>query len=207
MTDDELDQRLRQSILADDVDASHVERAVRNQIAPRPRHVRGWAVAAAAVVAMVLSAVFSHSTFVREERTPPVCVAAAQDHQREIVKGEPRRWLKDVSAIQSLAAKQGVPAIAIAGLSTTGYRLERGRLCFLQNQIFLHLVYTKDGDEFSVYLRPHSTEPLFTPSVSGAEVGAENVAYFETQRVTAVFVSHKPDGDVEAFADAAAKIL
>ena len=39
---------------------------------------------------------------------PPICVAAVQDHEREIVKGEPRRWLTDLSAVDSLAEKQGV---------------------------------------------------------------------------------------------------
>lgn len=207
MTDDELDQRLRESILSDDVDASRIEHAVRDQIAPRPRHVRGWAVAAAAVIAMVLSAVFSHRTFIKEERIPQVCVAAAQDHQREIVKGDPRTWRTDVSAIQSLAVKQGVPASAIAALASTGYALRRGRLCFLNKQIFLHLVFSKDGEEFSVYLRPHGTEPSFTPSVNGAEVGSEDVAFFETTRVTAVFVSHRPGANAGAFARAAAKLL
>ena len=64
-------------------------------------------------------------------------------------------WLTDLPAIQSLAAKQGVPAAAIAALGTTGYRLERARLCLLKKQIFLHLVYSKRRlTKYSVYLRP-----------------------------------------------------
>jgi hypothetical protein len=77
--------------------------------------------------------------------------------------------------------------------------LERGRLCFLQKQIFLHLVYTKDGSELSVYLRPPSG--LFNDSVRGEET----LAYFETDRVTAVFVSR--GADALAFARAAATVL
>ena len=196
MSDDELDQRVRAAVLSDQVDPSRVELAVRNRI--RQRHVPGWAIAAAAVIAMVAASTLSYKAFVKEQ-TPPICIAAAQDHQREIVKGEPRPWLSDRSAVQSLAETQGVPASAIAALDTTGYRLERGRLCFLKKQIFLHLVYTKDGSELSVYLRPPSG--LFDDSVRGDKT----VAYFETNRVTAVFVSH--GADVLAFARAGARVL
>ena len=115
------------------------------------------------------------------------------------MNGEPRRWLSDVNAIQSLAQKQGVPASAISALATTGYRLERARLCFLKKQIFLHLVYTKDGSEYSVYLRPPSG--LFEGSVRGEGP----LAYFETNRVTAVFVGH--GADAMAFARAGARVL
>jgi hypothetical protein len=190
MTDDELDQCVRASILAEEMDTSRVAAAVRNQIR-RPRRVALWALAAAAAAGIALAAFLW-------PQIPPICVAAAQDHEREIVHGEPRRWLTDLSAIDSLAEKQGVPASAIAALGTTGYRLERGRLCFLKKQIFLHLVYTKDGSQYSVYLRPRSDEASFSSSVRG---GA-NLAYFETNHVTAVFVSHARSADAQAFARA-----
>ena len=101
MTDDELDQRLRDSILSEEIDTSRVELAVRNQIRTNPRHVPGWAVAAAALIAMVLAGGLSYRMF-RKEQTPPICLAAAQDHEREIVNGEARPWLSDMPAIESL---------------------------------------------------------------------------------------------------------
>ena len=185
MTDDELDQRVRESILAEPIDTSRVAVAVRNQIRRR-RHTARWACVAIAA-GIALAAFFW-------PRTPPVCVAAAQDHQHEIVRGEPRRWLTDPAAIESLAEKQGVPAAAISALGTTGYRLERARLCFLKKQIFLHLVYTKDGSQYSVYLRPPSNEASFSDAVRGNA----KLAYFETSHLTAVFVSQT--ADAEAFA-------
>ena len=191
MTDDELDQRLRASILAEEVDTSRVVAAVRNQTR-KPRRVALWALATAAAASIALAAFLW-------PQIPPICVAAAQDHEREIVKGEPRRWLTVLSAIDALAEKQGVPASAIAALGTTGYRLERARLCFLKKQIFLHLVYTKDGSQYSVYLRPRTDEASFSNSVRGAE----NLAYFETNRVTAVFVSH--GANAQAFARVSAR--
>ncbi len=103
MTDGELDQRLRDSILSEEVDTSRLAAAVRRQIQPQPRHVPGWAVAAAALIATLLAAGFSYRTFLKQQQIPQLCIAAAQDHQREIVKGEPRRWLTDIAAIDSLA--------------------------------------------------------------------------------------------------------
>lgn len=200
MTDDELDRRLRESILSEPLDTSRVAAAVRGQIAPRAHTVPGWAVAAAALIVTMLATMFSYREF-RQEQIPAVCSAAIQDHQREIVNGEPRQWLTDLSAIQALAQKQGVPTSAIAALGTTGYRLERARLCFLQKQVFLHLVYSKQGGEYSVYLRPSSAEPSFDHSVRGSE----NLGYFQTNRVTAVFVSQATGA--RAFARAGAKAL
>jgi hypothetical protein len=189
MTDGELDRRLRDSILSEEVDTSFVAAAVRDRIR-KPRRVALWVLAAAAAsIALGVSL---------WPQIPPVCVAAAQDHEREIVKGEPRRWLTELSAIDSLAEKQGVPASALAALGTTGYRLQRARLCFLKKQIFVHLVYTKDGSQYSVYLRPRTDEASFTNSVRGAQ----NLAYFETNRLTAVFVSH--GANAQAFARASA---
>jgi hypothetical protein len=194
MTDDELDQRLRESILSEEIDTSSVAAAVRNQIGRR-RRIPRWALVAAAVTGIALAAFFWPRS------TPALCVAAAQDHEREIVKSEPRRWLADLPSIESLAEKQDVPASAIAALDTTGYHLERGRLCFLNRQIFLHLVYTKDGDQFSVFLRPLTEEASFSRTVRGDE----QLAYFQTERVTAVFVSQR--ANVQAFARAGARVL
>jgi len=197
MTDDELDQRLREGVLADEADPSRVAAAVRAGIQARRVHVRGWVVAAAAIIAMIAASALSYRAFRSEQAIPPLCSAAVQDHQREIIQGEPREWLTDPAAIRSLAQKQGVPASAIAALGSTGYRLERGRLCLLQKQIFLHLVFSKDAHEYSVYLRPPSG--LF----SGAVQGAGQTAYFETARVTAVFVG----ADAQEFARVSAKLL
>jgi hypothetical protein len=196
MTDDELDQRVRAAVLSEQIDTARLEHSIRARIR-RPRAPR-WALAIAAGIVLAIAGGVAYRPLFKPQ-TPPICVAAAQDHQREIVNGEPRPWLSDISAIQSLARKQGVPASAVTALGTTGYRLERARLCFLKKQIFLHLVYTKDNAEFSVYLRPPSG--LFNDSVRGEET----LAYFETSRVTAVFVSH--GADALAFARAGARVL
>jgi hypothetical protein len=198
-------------VLSEQIDASSVEVTIRNKI--RTNHIPRWAFVAAASIALAIAGGIvlaiaggaAYRTFFRPP-TPPICVAAAEDHQREIVRGEPRPWLSDISAIQSLAEKQGVPASAIAALDTTGYRLERARLCFLKKQIFLHLVYTRDGDELSVYLKPRGSDPPFDGSVRQASIGPEDLAYFQTDRLTAVFVDEWR-GQAGAFARAAARVL
>lgn len=201
MTDDELDRRLRETILSEEVDASRLATVVRNQIRASRNHAWGWGVAAAAILLTILAGTISYRAL-HQERTSLICAAAAQDHQREIVEGAPRRWLGHLSAIQALAQKQGVPVDAIAALSASGYRLERARLCFLEKQIFLHLVYTKDGRQYSVYLRP-SDGPPRNPLVQGTQT----LAYFQSARVTAVFVSSALGADAMAFARAGAKAL
>ena len=193
MTDDQLDQRVRESILAEPIDTSRVAATVRGQIRQRRRIPRWRFVAIAASIAL--------GFFLWPRSAPALCVAAAQDHEREIVRSDPRRWLTDQPSIDSLAQKQGVPASAITALGTTGYHLERARLCFLKKQIFLHLVYTKDGSQYSVYLRPLTEEASFSGSVRGSE----SLAYFQTRRVTAVFVSQT--ADARAFARAGARVL
>src|SRR5271165_4481067 len=150
MTDDELDQRVRASVLSEELNTAPLERSIRERM-QRPRVPR-WAIAAAAAIALMAVGGLAYREFFSPP-TPPVCAAAAHDHNHEVANGLPREWLSDGPAIQSLAAQQDIPAEAITALGATGYRLERARLCFLKRQIFLHLVYTKGDEVFSVYLR------------------------------------------------------
>jgi len=92
-------------------------------------------------------------------------------------------------------------------LAATGYRLQRARLCFLQKQIYLHLVYSKDANLYSVYLRRRSSDPAFSRSVRSAKAGAEDLAYFQTNSLTAVFVGHTPGASAAQFANASARML
>jgi hypothetical protein len=199
MTDDELDQRVRASILSEELDTASLERSIRARMS-KPSMPR-WAVAAAAGIALAAVGGLAYREFF-VPRTPPVCVAAAHDHNAEVANGLPREWMSNLSAVQALAAQQGIPAAAITALGTTGYRLERGRLCFLKQQVFLHLVYTKDDEVFSVYLRPHDSELQLGSAVGLASVGTEALAYFQTDRLTAVFVDEQSKPEALAFARA-----
>ncbi len=113
MTDEELDQRVRAAVLAEQIDAAPLERSISERIASRilPR----WAVPVAAGIAIIIAGGLADRAFFSPQ-TPALCVAAAEDHRREIENGDPRRWLTDLAAIQSLAEKQDVPRSAIAAL-------------------------------------------------------------------------------------------
>ena len=204
MTDDELDQRVRASILSEELDTGPLERSIRARMGKRwmPRR----AVAVAACLAFVVAGGVAYRQFFGPQ-TPPVCAAAAHDHNHEVANGLPREWLSDLLAIQALAAKQGIPAEAITALGATGYRFEHGRLCFLKNQIFLHLVYTKGDQVFSVYLRRRDPEKGFGPSIHQASVDTEELAYFQTDRLTAVFVDEQSKEEALAFARAGLQSL
>lgn len=203
MTDDELDQRVRERVASEEVDTSRVAAAVRNQI--QPKRIPRWAAVAAGVVAMAGASLLSYRAF-HKEAPPPICIDAARDHDREVVKSQPRRWLTELSSIEALGEKQGVPASAIAALATTGYHLERGRLCFLNKQIFLHLIYTRNGGELSVYLRPRDVESPVDRTIRRASIGPEDLAYFQTDRLTAVFVDAWTSQAAE-FARAGVRVL
>jgi len=203
MTDDELDQRVRESILSEEIDATSLERSIRARLR-RPGMPR-WLFAAAAGIVLAIGGGLVYRGFFKPQ-TPPICLAAVQDHEREVLRSEPRRWLSGLSAIESLAEKQGIPASAVAALNTTGYNLERGRLCFLNRQIFLHLVFTRNGDALSVYLKRRGSDSPFDGSVRQASVGPEDLAYFQTDRLTVVFVDAWR-GQAVAFARAGAKVL
>ena len=202
MTDDELDQRVRASILSEELDTAPLERSIRARMSQRMS--KRWmprAVTMAAGLALIAAGGFAYRQLFGS-RTPPVCVAAARDHSTEVANGLPREWLSDVPAIQSLAVKHGIPAEAITALHATGYRLERGRLCFLKNEIFLHLVYIKGDEVFSVYLRRRDPEKGFGPSIRETSFDTEELAYFQTNRLTAVFVDEQSKEEALAFARA-----
>jgi hypothetical protein len=90
-------------------------------------------------------------------------------------------------------------------LAPAGYRLEFGKLCRLDGRIFLHLVYTRDGREFSAYLRRPDAEPLAGIHEAGA--GHEYIAYFETRQLSALFVTDQSREAALSLARSAAKAL
>jgi hypothetical protein len=84
---------------------------------------------------------------------------AAEDHQSEVIDHSPRPWLSDPAQIEALAEKQGI-GVAIPGELASGYRLARGKICWLDERVYLHLVYSDGGREFSLFLRARDAENL-----------------------------------------------
>jgi hypothetical protein len=137
-------------------------------------------------------------------RVPRLYSDAATDHRREVVNHEPREWLTDGAALEALAEHRGIQSSAVKVLSGEGYRLEKGRICQLDGQPFLHLVYTEGAREISAYLRPRK-EPGFGPLSTG-DVGPEHIAVINGVHATGVFVADRA-ADVLALARSVAGAL
>lgn len=192
------DSLLRASILAEPVDCARVERNVRQSIASQSRR---WMFAAAGIAAVLLLALGIRAALAL--RTTPVFAAAARDHRLEIVDGQPRKWFTDRGAIEGLAGGQGVSASALEAIAPAGYRLAKGKLCRLDGQFFLHLVYVNGSENFSVFLR-HADG---SRTIHAETQGAEHVAGFQEHQLTTLIVTEQPGDAAERFARSAAAVL
>jgi anti-sigma factor RsiW len=195
----EIDARVRDSLLAEPINTTVVDRRVRKNIAPPSRR---WISVAASIAAAVVIAVTAYQVSSGSDRT---CAAAASDHRVEVVDGERRTWLVDASAIGQLAEKQGIDSSAVRRLASEGFQLERGKLCRLNGRIFLHLVYSSGGGAVSVFLRPH--DAAWAAGIRHAESGAEHVAYFDTAHVSAIVVTGQSSESATKLARFAQRVL
>lgn len=193
------DSLLRRSVLAEPADSSRVERSVRQIIANESR--RRWLGVAGIAAALLLAAL---GTWVAlRQRAIPVYAAAARDHRIEIVDGQPRQWFTDRTSIGSLARAQGVPDSAIDAMAPAGYRLEKGKVCRLDGQLFLHLVYVNGAANFSIFLRRAGGGGRWHTESRGAE----HVAGFEEHQLAALVVTEQGGDAAERVARSAASVL
>jgi anti-sigma factor RsiW len=202
-----LDAVLREAVLTEEVDSSRVEHNVRLAVGStvgavsEPRSVRRWVFALAGLAAALLLAVFLM-------RARPVYAAAAEDHRLEIVELRPRQWSTDRASIAALAQHQGVSDSVIDRIAPAGYHLAQGKLCFLDGKIFLHLVYANGVDEtkpgkLSVFLRPADR----IEAAHTERHGAEHVAGFQDQKLSALFVTEQSGDAAMRFARSAAAVI
>jgi anti-sigma factor RsiW len=179
----ELDLRLRRAILAEPVETDQLDRRVRENAARRA--YGRWVSAAASIAAALLFGWIFYRVSVPGMK---VYDDAAEDHRREVVERQNRRWISDGAAIDAMALGQGVGASRIHAPESDGYRLERAKLCRLNGRVFLHLVYTDGVRECSIFLRQREGEPVSDP-VNAGDRGGEHIAAFRTKALTAVVVS------------------
>jgi hypothetical protein len=89
-----------------------------------------------------------------------------------------------------------------------GYHLAQGRLCFLNGQVFLHLVYTAGAANFSLFLRRPGKRSLFaTGATDAGSFVSQNAAGFEKHHVTAVVVTQQPGDIARRLAQSVAAML
>jgi hypothetical protein len=188
------DAQLRDAILAEPLDTAALERGVMQGIRAR-NPGRRWLAVGALAAAAVLLAMISYQAMVSMHMKSTLA-AAARDHRTEIVDRQPRKWITDTASLQTLARKQGFATNVITSDAPDGYHLAQGRLCFLNGQVFLHLVYTAGAANFSLFLRRPGKRFLFTPRATGTgNFLSQNTAGIEKQYVTAVVVTQQP-GDI-----------
>lgn len=222
----DLDNLLRQAILSEHVSTAALDRRVHERISAdtRPRTLRvvprGAFIAVAAAVILILVVGLGYALFL--SHPAPVYADAAGDHHDEIMDQQPRKWLTEPAAIAELARSHGVSPAAIAAINPAGYQLRCAKICGLNGHPFLHLVFVPDSGsktpsrdrEVSVFLCPR-LEGL-PQSESATEngrtfhtpvVGAEHLACFETNQVTALVVTDQTGDAALKFARSAADVF
>ncbi len=189
-----VDARVARAVSRESPDTARIEQAVRRHIAYEPSR-RRWMAAA------VIAALAGSYGLWRLVTPPEWCADAARDHRVEVVQRQPRRWRSDTAEIGTVAAQNGLTLEQAASLAANGYRLERAKICGIDGQRMLHLVFTDGTRSYSVYVRPH---PSAGAGVRVVRRGAEQVAGFETGRFQAIVVTDGPEAECEALARQAA---
>jgi anti-sigma factor RsiW len=199
------DERLREIIAAEPADTRAIEARVMRRIA-RGR-IQRWAIPAglaAAAVLIVLVMGRSPKPTPAPPMNPAIFADAVRDHTAELIHHAPRRWRADPSEVTAIEKSQGIEDADVKALEATGYRLQRAKICRLGGAPWIHLVYARDGREFSVYLRVRESQ-----SVPEAESSSGNLqlASFTHGRVQAVIVTDAPKGECAKFAKEAEHAL
>ncbi len=207
----ELDRVLSEGVRSEPIDNSALDQGVLARIAATQRPRMMWIAATAAMAAIVALGVFGSQVLMMRPSTP-LCTDAAKDHRDEVVNGELRAWRHTIPEIQVLADR---PGVGVPVSAPPGYRLERGKLCRLEGQVYLHLVYSNGAQEFSLFLRHRGAEmppgtakeiangrPLYT-----VDRGADHVAFLQTDRLTAVIVTDQSSQTALSLARFAASSL
>ena len=116
----ELDARLRGALLAEDPGTNVLVPGIRRRIAVARAKRRVLTLALTAASVVLAPGVLLY----RFRRWPPVraLTDAAQDHRREVVDRQVRKWRRR-REIEALAQRQGLPSNAIPALAAAGYRL------------------------------------------------------------------------------------
>jgi hypothetical protein len=194
-----LDEKVRRALLADAADSREVDARVLRMIAadserPPADHWR-WAIALAGLAAAVVIAIAAYRVLFPND-IPALDAAAARDHQYEIIDNQPRKWFTDTASIESLATREGVPPAIISSLAPAGYKLEKGKLCRLSGELFLHLVYSDGAKNYSLFLTRRSGGS----APGNAIVGSERIEGFTKGDLKGIVVTTQTGDAVDRFA-------
>lgn len=192
----ELDRRLREEMSGELPDASAIQKSVRGRIGVEK--ARRWAIGAAAAAGVLFAVVMGY----RAMKPERVFADAAADHRAEVMEHRPRRWRTEPAEIEKLAARYELRDVA--RLAPEGYRLEHAKMCGIEGQPALHLVYTNGDREVSVYVLSNNGA---TKAIHATRIGSEQLAAFRTGRVEAIVATGGSSEECLEFARVAAKSL
>jgi len=180
----ELDALLRDALLAEESGTNVLVPDIRRRIAVAQAKRRVLTLALTAASVILLAGVLIY----RSKPIPLVFADAAQDHRREVVDRQTRKWRSSAGEIDALAQRQGLPSNAIPALAAAGYRLDRARLCRLDGSVYLHLVYTDGASEMSVFLQPRKGDPV---PLRAEDLGREHVVAVQSRSTAVVCVAEE----------------
>lgn len=192
----ELDRRMREEMSGELRDASAIQESVREQIGAEK--ARRWAIGAAAAAGILFTVVMGY----RAMKPERVFADAAADHRAEVMEHKPRRWRNEPAEIEKLVARYELRDVA--RLAPGGYRLERAKICGIEGQPALHLVYMNGEREVSVYIR---TGKGAAAAIHLVSLGSEQLAEIRTGRVEAIVATGGSTEECLEFARVAAKSL
>jgi hypothetical protein len=187
----DLDARISEAFWEVPIHAGYLERRVLRQISGQRRKRRAGA---AAIAAAVLIAVF-----ISKNRPPGILVDAARDHRLEVMEHKPRRW---TTKLVGFEPKFGMTGMKAASLAPDGFRLLHARICGLDGQKALHLVFTDGARDLSIYVRKRPGGRNVT-----AQIGAEQLASASGAEYQRVAVTTGPAAECLQIARRAARLL
>lgn len=196
----EMDARLHGALMADESDSGALVPRIRRRIAAAEAKRRVLTVGLVAAGVLVAAALLLYRSFIAPP-VPRVFADAAQDHRREVVERQVKKWRSAAVEIESLARGQGLPLNTIPALASAGYRLDRARLCRLDESVFLHLVYTDGKREMSVFLQPRKGDPA---PMRAEDLGTEQVVSVQSGDLKAVCVAEESSAALKLARSAAA---
>jgi anti-sigma factor RsiW len=205
---DRYDALLREAGTAEEPEVSAVLAHVRKQMHATSR-VPFKILATLAATAAVATALLLVATRAGlPQAAPALFLDAAGDHTDEVIKQEPREWVRGENNINQFVTRELAVTRIVPALAPEGYHIDRAKICQLQNQLYVHLVYSNGSQEISFYVRHNNPGQMpghvvervnGTPLYAGQADGLE-VAGFQRSDLSVLLVGNIPAGEALRFA-------
>jgi anti-sigma factor RsiW len=193
-----MDARLRKALCAGLPDAGKLQRSVSRQIAQK--RAEWWQLIAAVAAALLIAAVLRYGLY-RPGPGARLFTEVTRDHQQEVTEHQPRHWRTDPVEVDKLAARYQLHDVT--SLAPAGYRLEHAKMCGIDGQPALHLVYTNGVQEISLFVLLQTGRDR---GISATGVGNVHLAAFQNERIR-IIATGGAWGDCLQFVRVAASVL